>query len=165
MNIFVSSFNPQESAQALDDKRLIKMILESAQILSTNINLAGLRFGPYKTTHANHPSTKWARESHDNYLWLCSHLYSLCHEYTRRFNRIHKCEQYMQLFYNCSTDITYLSKRLTTFPNCTTFKNVPETTKAYRLYLNEKWKNDKRKPKWTNSSPPEWITEGDNINT
>jgi hypothetical protein len=39
MNIFVSSFNAKESAQNLDDKRLIKMVLETAQILSTNINL------------------------------------------------------------------------------------------------------------------------------
>jgi hypothetical protein len=158
MNIFVSSFNAKESAQALDDKRLIKMILETAQILSTNINLAGLRKGPYKTTHQNHPSTVWARTSHDNYLWLCGHFIHLCNEYERRFHRIHKCEQYTKLFYDSSTDLTYSKEALTTFPNCTTFKEVKETTRAYRLYLNQKWVNDKRQPKWTNSKEPEWKT-------
>jgi hypothetical protein len=156
MNIFVSSFDAKESAQALDDKRLIKMILETTQIISTNINLAGLRFGPYKTTHRNHPVTVWARRSHDNYLWLCAHLVHLCREYTKRFHKTHKCEQYINLLYNCSTDLAYPQEGLTTFPNCTTFKDIKETTRAYRLYLNQKWTNDKRKPKWTNSKAPEW---------
>ena len=159
MNIFVSSFNAKESAQALDDKRLIKMILETAQILSTNITLAGLREGPYRITHKNHPSTVWARTSHDNYLWLCGHFVHLCNEYTSRFYKIHKCEQYMDLFYNCSTDLAYPQEGPTTFPNCTVFKEIKETTKAYRLYLNHKWKNDKRPPKWTNSTPPEWASK------
>ena len=66
MNIFVSSFDAREAAKALDDKRLIKMVLETAQILSTNINLAGLRQGPYKTTHQNHPAVVWCRQSHAN---------------------------------------------------------------------------------------------------
>ena len=157
MNIFVSSFDAKESAQALDDKRLIKMILETAQIISTNTNLAGLRSGPYKTTHQNHPCTVWARQSHDNCLWLVEHFASLCHEYENRFNREHKCYQYLDLFYNCSTDIAYPKEGLTTFPNCTTFKEIPETTRAYRLYLNQKWFNDKRKPKWTKTKPPVWI--------
>jgi hypothetical protein len=157
MNIFVSSFDPKEAAKALDDKRLIKMILETAQILSTNINLAGLRPGPYRTTHANHPCTKWARECHENYLWLCAHFSCLCNEYTNRFHKIHKCSQYRELFYNCSTDLIYNKQGFTSFPNCTVFKDIKETTRAYRLYLNKKWTEDKRKPKWTNTLPPEWI--------
>jgi hypothetical protein len=158
MNIFVSSFDCKEAAQALDDKRMIKMILETTQILSTNVNLAGLRSGPYRTTHANHPCTIWARTSHDNYLWLCGHLRHLCYEYTDRFDKTHKCEQYIELLYNCSTDIAYPKEGLTTFPNCTTFKEIKETTRAYRLYLNSKWRQDKRKPKWTKSNPPDWIS-------
>lgn len=157
MNIFVSSFDPKEAAEALDDKRLIKLILESAQILSTNLNVLGGGNGPYKSTHLNHPVTVWARTSHENYLWLLGHLVHLCNEYSRRFNKIHKCYQYVDLFYNRSTDLLpYPKEGLTTFPNCTTFKEVKETTRAYRLYLNEKWKNDKRPPKWTNGKPPEW---------
>jgi len=156
MNIFVSSFSPQEAAQALDDKRVIKLILETAQILSTNINLAGLRHGPYKNTHQNHPVTVWCRTSHENYLWLCGHFVHLCSEYTRRFYKEHKCEQYSDLFYNSSTDLVYPKEKLTTFPNCTIFKEIKETTRAYRLYLNHKWKNDKRPPKWTNSNKPHW---------
>ena len=158
MNIFVSSFDAREAAQALDDKRLIKMILESAQIISSNINLAGLRQGPYKTTHKNHPATIFCRTSHENYLWLLGHFVHLCNEYTRRFHKTHKCEQYTDLFYNASTDLVYPKTGLTTFPNCTTFKEIKETTRAYRLYLNQKWANDKRQPKWTNGKAPEWKT-------
>ena len=160
MNIFVSSFDAKESAKALDDKRLVKMILETAQILSTNISLAGFSEGPYKPTHRNHPSTVWARTSHQNYLWLCGHFVHLCNEYTRRFHKIHKCEQYLDTFYNRSTDTAYEKEGLTTFPNCTIFKETKEITEAYKLYLNYKWKNDKRPPKWTNSSPPEWVDFG-----
>lgn len=158
MNIFVSDFCPTESAKALDDKRVIKMILESAQMLCTTINVAGIRQAPYKSTHMNHPDTIWTRTSHDNYLWLCKHFVALCDEYNNRFHKVHKCEQYKELFYDSSGDSTYPKEGLTTFPNCTTFKDIKETTLAYRNYLNQKWKEDKRPPKWTNSKPPEWKT-------
>lgn len=155
MNIFASSVSTKESAQALDDKRLIKMILESAQMLSTNLNLNGIK-GPYKTTHQNHPCAIWTRTSHANYFWLFGHFMFLCEEYTYRFGKIHKCEQYQTVFINNSTKLNYATTERTPFPNCTTFKHIEDTTQAYRLYLNEKWKNDKRAPKWTNRQPPDW---------
>jgi hypothetical protein len=37
MNIFVTSDCPKLSAQALDNKRVVKMVLETAQLLSTAI--------------------------------------------------------------------------------------------------------------------------------
>ena len=56
------------------DKHNVKMILESAQILSTAHRvLDGAeyadKFGLYKVAHKNHPSTVWTRSSHKNYLW------------------------------------------------------------------------------------------------
>ena len=73
MNIFVTHLDPVKCAQNLDDKRVIKMILESAQMLSTSINVSGGK-GPYKTTHVNHPCSVWVRSSNANYYWLLNHF-------------------------------------------------------------------------------------------
>ena len=67
MNIFVISQNPDECAQALDDLRLNKMILETAQLLSTAIRFHGYTGNlAYKATHINHPCSIWARTSRGN---------------------------------------------------------------------------------------------------
>jgi hypothetical protein len=59
MNIFLLDSNIKKCAQYHCDKHVVKMILESAQILSTVLRLNGVDQG-YKTTHANHPCTLWA---------------------------------------------------------------------------------------------------------
>lgn len=154
MNIFVSDFDPMEAAVALDDKRVIKMILESAQLLSTAMSLVGLN-GPYRITHKNHPCSIWVRTNDSNFLWLTEHFFYLCEEYEYRFNKVHKCAQYYNLF-NKSSTFFDISDRMTNFPNCTEFKDIKETTRAYRAALNKKWQNDKREPKWTKRKPPMW---------
>ena len=71
MNIFVVSRHPAICAQALDDKRLNKMILETTQILCAVINLeADAQVTPYKTSHATHPITIWALRDKDHQRWL-----------------------------------------------------------------------------------------------
>jgi hypothetical protein len=47
---------------------------------------------------------------------------------------------------------------LTNFPNCSLFKEELDVHKAYRMGFFEKWKKDKRPPRWTNRKPPEWWT-------
>lgn len=61
MNIFVTDISPIVSAQALDDKRVVKMILESAQLLSSAIfiNSQSIYNDIYKPTHLKHPCTIW----------------------------------------------------------------------------------------------------------
>lgn len=154
MNIFVSSFDPVESAQVLDNSRLIKMILESAQILSTVLHLNNIK-SPYKPTHKNHPVVKWTNESSENYWWLLEHFQALCHEYEDRFHKTHKSSQYHDNFVDGYFQLN-LTNDMTPFVNCTKFSNIKEITQAYRLALIDKWNNDKRPPKWTNCSPPEW---------
>lgn len=158
MNIFVSDPNPQKSAQFLDDKRVIKMILESAQMLSTAINEYGGK-GPYKSTHINHPCSVWVRANKSNYKWLLDHFEALCYEYFMRYDKQHKCGGFyfdlldgMQLIPDGS---------LTMQPNCTIFKEESDIYKAYRDYLNHKWLNDKRKPTWykKDSKPKQFIAE------
>lgn len=80
------------------DKHVVKMILESAQMLSTahyvldNVSeLFGVTL--YKPTHRNHPSAVWVRQSDSHYQWLYKHFVALCHEYTKRFKKIHKTEE------------------------------------------------------------------------
>jgi len=152
MNIFVTDVDPQKSAQALDDKRVIKMILESAQMLSTAMNLLGA-VGPYKTTHANHPCSVWVRATNANYLWLLSHFVALCDEYSFRYGKNHKCYDYLPQFSVGGLSIPLGD--LTPFANCTPYKHM-ETIEAYRRTMNEKWAADKRTPTWKNSSKPIW---------
>jgi hypothetical protein len=90
MNIFYLHTDPVISAQAMTNKHVVKMILESAQLLSTAHHvLDGDNNLLYKKTHVNHPSNIWTRESVDNYNWLYQHFIALCEEYTKRYGKIH----------------------------------------------------------------------------
>ena len=149
MNIFATFGCPRKSAAYLDDKRVVKMVLESAQILSTVRYKWG--YEPiYKPTHINHPCVKWAAEGILNHYWLFEHFVALCEEYTKRYKKIHKCQQYMDTF------LTHLHPAVaisgTPFVNCTTFKHLTDVHEAYRLYLEDKWAKDKRKPTWYGSA-------------
>jgi hypothetical protein len=152
MNIFVTDLDPEVCAQNLDDKRVIKMILESAQMLSTAMNTRGGQ-GPYKTTHVNHPCTVWVRASTANYYWLLNHFLTLCYEYTARYGKEHKCQVFFSKF-NQSSHLMPPGP-LTPFANCTPHKDM-ETIEAYRLTMKEKWAVDKRPPTWKNNSKPNW---------
>ena len=67
------------SAKSQDNYRVVKMILESTQMLCTTINeLAGEQVTPYRSTHKNHPSTKWVRESSYNFQCLDDTPLPLC---------------------------------------------------------------------------------------
>jgi hypothetical protein len=176
MNIFVTDVCPVKSAKYLDDKRVIKMVLESAQMLCTAINIRGgitkkqsgkRKDGKpkheyffnwnskraYAPTHVNHPANVWARENSANYMWLCNHFIALCEEYTARYGKTHKCSELT----NDLIHGVYLMSEgaLTEFANCAAhgalglnFKNVSPTTSAYKLYLDSRWKTDVRKPTW-----------------
>ena len=97
MNIFAIEGDNNEidwvkSAQSQDNYRVVKMILESCQMLCTTLNeLLGEQVTPYRTTHKNHPSTKWVRASSANFEALVEHTMSMLEEYTRRFGKVHKC--------------------------------------------------------------------------
>jgi hypothetical protein len=114
MNIFYLDKDPKVCAEMHNDKHLIKMILEYAQLLSTahrildgtqSIGLSEtgrkkVRYVlpdhresiMYSATHINHPSAVWVRQSAMNYYWLYTLLTALCKEYTYRYGKVHKCE-------------------------------------------------------------------------
>jgi hypothetical protein len=90
MNIFYLHDNAKVSAMAMTNKHVVKMIVESAQLLSTAhqvLDGPDAISGIYKPTHKNHPSAVWVRESMGNYLWLHRHLYFLLDEYAKRYNK------------------------------------------------------------------------------
>jgi hypothetical protein len=115
MNIFYIHDNPVIAAQAMTDKHVVKMILESAQLLSTahraldgqefiQLSKSGARLRKwnhpdahmditlYKSTHLNHPSGIWVRQSSENYMWLYKHFIALSEEYYQRYGKRHASE-------------------------------------------------------------------------
>ena len=89
MNIFYLHKNPKRAAQLQYNKHVVKMILESAQMLCTAHRFYGNDDVPYKTAHLNHPSTIWVRENSLHYDWLYEHMLALGNEYTKRYNKNH----------------------------------------------------------------------------
>ena len=105
MNIFVTDPSPYKSAQVLPDKHIVKMPLETCQMLSIVCSDKwGHGYGeihrkdgtPYKTEKGafrNHPCTVWANESLINTRLLIAHGIGLCAEYTHRYGKKHSCEE------------------------------------------------------------------------
>ena len=102
MNIFYLHKDPVEAAKLQYNKHVVKMILESAQMLCTaHHEIMGDDANvPYKRAHVNHPSTVWARRSAQNYVWLYDHFVALAQEYKKRYGKDHlsytKCEPYLR---------------------------------------------------------------------
>jgi len=99
MNIFAIEGTGTEidwvaSAQSQDNYRVVKMILESCQMLCTAINelYGATQIAPYRSTHKYHPSTKWVMASSANFDALVLHTQAMLQEYTERFGKIHKCQ-------------------------------------------------------------------------
>lgn len=92
MNIFVLDPSPIKSARMQCDKHVVKMVLETAQILSTVCDMKGLGNPDslYRPTHKAHPCVKWAAECDSNAHWLLQHGAALLLEYRFRYDRRHK---------------------------------------------------------------------------
>jgi len=98
VNIFALEYNEDGdidwrlSAKSQDNYRVVKMILESCQMLCTVLNEQhGEQVTPYRSTHKHHPSTRWAADSSANFMNLVDHCDSMLAEYTERFKKTHKC--------------------------------------------------------------------------
>jgi hypothetical protein len=157
MNIFVTDSDPVVSAQNLDDKRLIKAILETAQILSSALhNLGYWRSFLYHPTHLGHPCVLWVAKARGNFNWLVLHGLGLNEEYKYRFgNNTHKSTSVIlscaEVFKNCRLD----EFGMTPWANCTPFNSRDSTINRYRKYLSEvKWKDTP--PRFTKRKPPKW---------
>lgn len=163
MNIFFLSEDPYEAARLQVDKHVVKMIVETAQLLSTSHRvLDGNDKGElpdkreaifYKVTHRNHPSAIWARTSVENYNWLVDHFDGLLSEYTHRYDKQHACTK---LLYDIQSPPFALKDWDWTEPPCC----MPDECKIgsyvdnYREYYR---KHKSHIFSWKNREEPIWI--------
>lgn len=152
MNIFATDPCPIKSAQTLDDKRVVKMCLETAQILSSAMHRYGLKT-TYRPTHMNHPVVLWAGNSAENYLWTFEHLLALLEEYQLRYGKEHKCAELLEELFEGAMHLP--SRGFEPHRNCARntakgidYGELEDVYEAYKLYLSDRWDTDTRPPTW-----------------
>jgi hypothetical protein len=159
MNLFITSSDPKICAADLDDRRMIKSILETALLLSTALRHYGFNHRAlYRPTHIHHPVTKWVIKHRGNYEWALAYFKAACREYTKRFGKTHKsCAMLPQLV---------AGKKVLPPGKRGKFQNSARNTslgldythlpplKAYKAYLAAKW--DREEPRWTKRDAPKW---------
>jgi len=186
MNIFALSKSPLDSAQQMIDKHIIKMPTETCQMLHTNIlfmqfvkehgkepSLRELKAFHkerkselMKPAMLNHPSTIWARQSLDNFIWLFCHGVFLCKEYTYRYEKTHGSYKRIldcDLYEDWTHNFNYPCDRLTPVNIAmddqyrieNTFNDEWEfVIQSYRhYYLEGKW----HIAEWRHNRRPDWF--------
>lgn len=94
MNIFATDVDPTKSAQDHCDNHVVKMVLESTQLLNNLYYGSSKQLNAvYKFTHLDHPCTKWLKSSKLHFEWLTNHAQALCEQYRLRYLKTHKCQQ------------------------------------------------------------------------
>ena len=155
MNIFYLDENPRVAAQMQCDKHIVKMILETAQLLSTAHHELDGESPAYKPTHKNHPSAVWVRSSTMAYRWAWQHLKALGEEYSKRYGKTHKTiGEHLTTLERYPEGLAY--KPFEAPPQC-----MPEECKradtvlAYQIYYNHKaddWAAKGSPMKWNGST-------------
>lgn len=154
MNIFYLDSDPTKCAQAHYDKHVVKMILETAQILSSSYHIYNNNpdYRIYKLTHKNHPSVKWCNQSVNNWNWLRQLGLALGKEYTRRYGRKHKSAIVIE---NMQTPIGMPSADFTPPPMVMDDKyKTDDTILSYRWMYVEQKSNLRS---YTNRCEPDWM--------
>ena len=160
MNIFILDKHPITAAQSQCDKHVVKMVLESAQMLSTTHRV--LDDIPddnvfYKAVHQNHPCTIWTRASSGNYQWHFLHFTALCHEYQHRYGKIHKTDQRLRsTLSKLPANITHGPRTPFALAIGTSGANpCNNTVDAYRAYYQTK--QHQFNMRWTKRAIPSWF--------
>lgn len=156
MNIFVLDTDIRKCAQYHADQHVIKMILESAQMLCTVVNLNG-GYAPYRSTHTRHPCTIWAGASLSNWKWLYRLALALNDEYRYRYraNLHHKSAEVVKTLSLPKIDDIGLTEFAQAMPEI--YRVPGDAVKAYRkFYIEEK----SRFAKWTRHKKPGWFRNG-----
>jgi len=158
VNIFVVDFDPVVSAKSLVDRHVVKMILESVQLLCVAHAVNGLvPEGIWSSLGwRHHPCAKWTVASISNYHWLLKHVNGLCAEYRHRYGKTHKLEadgmiSKLALFCPAIADIG-----LTPFAEATGNIHAGDSVATYRQYYIE---NKSHLMVWTRREPPDWVAE------
>ena len=155
MNIFLLDNDTRKCAQYHCDKHVVKMILETAQLLCGVHHMTDQVTDqvPYKLSHKNHPCAIWSRESLSNYLYLCDLGLELCKEYTYRYGKRHKSQDVIEWCVTnkpniCDKEFTEPARAM---PNEYKVDSVVESYRNY--YIGEKSKI----AVWKNRDIPEWF--------
>lgn len=157
MNIFYLDRDPREAARMQCDRHVVKMILETAQLLSTAHHELDGKSPAYKPTHKNHPSAVWVRSSANAYIWAWHHLAELGREYTRRYGKTHKTirehlEKLAPLPKALADDVTpFVDPPQCMYDDC----KHEDTVIAYQQYYNAKadeWAAAGRSMTWGGNS-------------
>ena len=153
MNIFVLDLDPQKAVQYLVDKHVVKMVLETAQLLCSPFDDA-----PYRRTHYNHPCAKWIRESPTNYAWLLDYGESISEEYTYRYDKIHKSSEVIEWCIEKFDDIKFpLYDCLETTPFALAMPEKYQSNDPVDSYRNY-YRNEKYKLfSWKKREKPDWL--------
>ena len=184
MNIFYLSESPRQCAEWMVDSHCVKMILETAQLLSTAHRVLdgkqeitegftdehGIKHRKktrwvlednrdsvlYSATHINHPSAIWCRQSVENYNWLVDHLFALGDEYTYRYGKKHATITKLGYMIQ-SPPFNLKDWDWTPMPSCMDKQYIisDDPIVNYRHYYCEGKKNLHR---WKKREKPEWMT-------
>jgi hypothetical protein len=184
MNIFYLSHNPKEAAIYHLDKHVVKMILESAQLLCTAHRMLDGKLTTktkitssgkprkckvyelsnkmdgilYTATHINHPCSKWCRDSINNYKWLYELFICLCDEYTYRYGKKHKTDILLRdILKHPPQNIPQIKFTSPAQAMPKQYRSSDPVTSYRNYYINEK----KSFAKWTMRNTPNWfLVEG-----
>ena len=163
MNIFYLDSDPVKAAQVQYNKHVVKMILESAQMLCTaHHHYNNGHNVPYKKAHYNHPSTIWCRQNASQYMWLYDHMIALGKEYTKRYKKTHltiiKCAEVLK-----QLPPTIPETIFTEPPQCMPdqYKVIGDSLSAYWNYYEQekqliKGKNEQKIIRTTNIKQLQW---------
>lgn len=160
MNIFYLDTDPSLAAKYHCDKHCVKMIQETALMLSTahrelDDNSYADKYNLYKSAYKNHPCSKWVRAVDSHYYWAYALFDNLLVEYEVRYKKQHKTSELLNSLLRFPTNIDTNTK-WTDPPQC-----MPEeyqgdsTVDAYRLYY---MKDKSRFAKWKFTETPPWYT-------
>src|SRR5574342_1397677 len=154
MNIFILDNDPVKAARDQCNRHVVKMVLESAQLLCAAFPLGTT---PYRHTHVNHPCSKWVRASSANYEWLMEHARELCIAYTPRYEKLHRSEAVIAGLGQPDLPNVGLPPFVQAMPDA--YRNPMDPVAAYRnYYIGEKarfarWEPRAQQPAWWPSTP------------
>ena len=137
MNVFYLDEDTAKCAEYHCDKHVVKMILETAQLLSSAWHVLCPNVVPsnaYKLTHKNHPCAKWVREASENYEFVHLLGLDLCDEYTYRYGKRHKSQDIIENLTPLPIHIPM--KHMTEVPLCMPdeYKVPGDPVASYRKY-------------------------------
>lgn len=131
----------------LDDKRLLKQILECKTIYNV--------YNKLSTGYSHHPVIKHYTQDADHFNFAMCYAAQCCVEYTYRFNRLHK---YNELFMTVTQNAKFKDVDLIYVDGNFATTDLEEVVESFKVKLNEKWSTSKTKPKWTRRPEPPFYT-------